>query len=107
MFHIVGVAFDRIMQVDRHAQALQALPESLGAGLLVITGQHDAAHIEADGAERVDQAQHFLVIGDAQVIAQLALFDVARTDGDHDFHMLLQLQQHLELAVRLKAGKDA
>lgn len=37
MFHIVGVAFDRIMQVDRHAQALQALPESLGAGLLVIT----------------------------------------------------------------------
>ena len=45
--------------------------------------------------------------GDAVVAAHLAADDVLGADDDDDLGLLLELQQHLQLGVRLKAGQHA
>ena len=87
--------------------ASSACWNSVGRGLAGVLRDDDAADVEADAAERVDQAQHVHIIGDAQIAAALVLLDVARVDGDDDLRLLLQLEQHFHLSIRLKARQDA
>ena len=47
------------------------------------------------------------VVGDAVVAAHLAADDVLCADDDDDLGLLLELQQHLQLGVRLKARQHA
>ncbi len=51
----------------------------------------------------LDEAEHIFVIGDAQIAPNLVFFDVGGVDGNDDFHVLLELLKHTDLAVRLKA----
>ena len=67
----------------------------------------DAAHKQPHTLERVDQAQHVHVIGDAVVAAHLVVDDVLGADDDHDLGLCLQLQQHLQLGIGLKARQHA
>jgi len=53
------------------------------------------------------QAQHVLVVGDAQVGAHLVLLDVSGADDDDDLGVLAQLGEHTQLAVGLEAGQNA
>ena len=39
-------------------------------------------------------------------MADLVLFNISGMDCDHDLCMIGKLQQHLQLTVRLKPGKD-
>ena len=57
--------------------------------------------------KNVHEAQHVVVISDSEVAANFALLNVGGVDGDNDFHVLLELLKHTELAVRLEAGQDA
>ena len=100
---IVG---DDIVAEDPDAQHLEALDELLGGALLAVVGDHDAADVEADAPEGVDEAQGVLVIGDPQIAAALGALDVVRREHDHDLRVVLHLQQHLHLAVRLKARQN-
>jgi len=75
--------------------------------LAVVLRDDDAADVEADGAEGVDQAHDVEIVGDAEIAAALVHLDVRGVDGDDDFRLILELQQHLHLAVGLEAGQHA
>ena len=102
-----GVALNRVVAVNLDAQRLQTLLEGQCHRLTLEAGHHDAADIKSKAAKDVDQAQHVHVVGDAQVAANLVLLDVGGVDGDDDLNLLLELQQHPQLAVRLKSRQDA
>ena len=72
-----------------------------------VHGHADAAHEQAHALEGVDEAENVEVVGDAVVAAHLAADDVLRADDDDDLGLLLELQQHLQLGVRLKARQHA
>ena len=94
---------DAVHAVHVHAQLLHLRLKDFGGGLAGVLGQADAAHVQAEVPEHVHQAHHVGIVGDAQVAALLVLFDVVCVDGDHDFRLILQLQQHADLVVRRKA----
>ena len=87
------------------AQIFQPLLEQNRVVLVVPAGHDHAAHIQADAAEGVDQPQHVRVIGDAQIAPHFAFFDVVGVDGNDQLGLILQIQQHPDLAVWQKSGK--
>ena len=102
----MGVALNGVVAADPDAQPLQPLLEGVGGGLAGVAGDHHAAHIQPPGAENVNKPQHVAVIGDAKVATDLVLFNIAGVNGDDDLRLVLQLLQHPDLTVRLKAGED-
>ena len=102
-----GIVWDGIVPVDPQAQRGHALFEHGGGGLVGVLRDDDGADVQPEAAEDVDQAHDVGVVGDAQVAAALVLLDVARADGDDDLRLIAQLQQHLDLVVRLKARQHA
>ena len=105
--HVIGVTGDLIVAEGADAQIVEALFKGLhlrGGGVL---GHTHAAHIQAHPLEGVDQAQHIQIVGDAVIAADLAAHNVLSADDDDDLRLILQLQQHLQLAVRLEARQHA
>ena len=98
------VSGDRVVQAAGDAELLEAVAVGVGGGLIGVLGEHYGADEEAAGTEHVDESQHVLVVGDTEVAAGLAFFDMVGVDGDDDFHIVHQTFQHAELGVRLKAG---
>ena len=66
-------------------------------------GDDNAAHKEPHAAESVNEAEHIRVIGNAEIAAHLTLFDIGGVDHDHDFSLLFELKEHINLAVRLES----
>ena len=100
-----GVAFNAVVMVDPDAHALQAGLEGGGQGLAVEPGEYHAGNIQPKIPEHPNQANHVPVIGDAQIAPDFVLFNIVGVDGNDHLHLLLELQQHSQLAVRLKTGK--
>ena len=63
--------------------------------------------MQLHAAENVDQAEHIVIIGNAQIAPNLVLLDISSINGNDDFNVLLQLLQHSDFAVRLKPGQHA
>ena len=101
----MGIALDRVVEVDLYPQAVQPLAEGVRRPLSGILGDNHAAHIQPLLPEGVDETEHVLVIGDAQVPPDLILLDGGGVDGNNHFHRLPQLQQHTDFAVRGEAGQ--
>ena len=105
--HIVGVAGDLVVAERPDAQPVEPLLKLLhlwGGG---VHGDADTAHKQANALERVDEAEHVQIIGDAVITANLAADDVLRADDDDDLRLVFQLEQHLQLGIRLEAGQHA
>ena len=105
--HVHGVADDGVVAERPHAHGGEARAEGVGGGLAGVARDHDGAHEEAHALEDVDEAQDVLVVGDAQVAADLAGLDVVGVDGHDDLHVVLEALEHAYLLVRGKAGQDA
>ena len=95
------------MYVRADAHAFQAVAELVGGMLAVVVGDDDRAHHEVAAHELVAQAEHILVVGDAEVGAHLVLLHVFRVHHDDDLYALAQLSEHAELRVGLEAGQYA
>ena len=95
------------MVIDLHTHAFQSGLKGFCCALAVEAGQHHAGNIQTQLPENADQTDHIPIIGDAQIPTDLILFDICRIDGNHHLHLLLQLQQHPQLAVRLKARQNS
>ena len=91
------------MAEGAHAHAVQLVLKGFDLGGGGVHGHADAAHEQAHALEGVDEAENVEVVGDAVVAAHLAADDVLRADDDDDLGLLPELQQHLQLGVRLKA----
>ena len=81
--------------------------EGIRRRLAGILSDDDAADIQPNAAESVDQAQHVQIVRDAQIPAHLVLFNVGGVDDNDDFGHVLQVQQHADLAVRRKTRQYA
>ena len=101
--NVMGITGNGVVQVGLDAQVLHPAPEGVGSRLAGVLGDDHAAHQQALAPESVDEAQHVHIVGDAQVAADLVLFDIVGADGDDHLHRVPQLLQHADLAVRLKA----
>ena len=104
---VLGIAFNGVMIVDLDAHAFQTLAVGIGAGLAVVMGDDHRTHHEAAAHELVAQAKDIHVIGDAEIAADLVLFNVNGTDDDDDLAVVYELREHLELVVRLEARQHA
>ena len=100
-----GIARNMVVMVYPDAHALQPGLESPGNALAVVAGEHHAGHVQTQIPEHANEADHVPVIGDAQVATDFVFLDVIGVDGNDHLHLLLHLQQHPQLAVRLEAGK--
>ena len=89
------------------AQTAQPLFKGFHLGGGGVLGHAHTAHIQPHLLKSVDETQHVQIVGDAVVAAHLAADDVLGADDDDDLGLLLELQKHLQLGVRLKAGQHA
>src|SRR5699024_9502202 len=87
------------------AQGLELLLKGNDLRLGGVHGDADAAHKQAHPLEGVDKAQHVHVVGDAVVAPLFVAADVLGGDGGDDLRLVLQLEQHVQLEVGLKAGQ--
>ena len=95
------------MIVDLDAEALEALAEELSAFLPVVVGDDNRAYVQAAVGKLLAQAQQVLVVGDAQVRAHLVLLDVVGRYHHYNLSVVLELEEHVELAVGLKSREHA
>ena len=95
------------MAIYLEAKSLQFLLVCYGIRLVFKAGEHHAADIKTIAAEGVYQTQDVHIVSDAQITAALALFDVVSVDGDDDFRLVLELEEHPNLVVRGKARQYA
>ena len=104
--NIVGIAVDHIMAVNADSHVLQLALEQVSRRLSAVLGDDHASHVKSLVGKCLNESEHVHVVGDAQIVAHLVLFNVRRVDGDDDFRLVSQLKQHPQLAVRGKAGKN-
>ena len=102
-----GVSLDGIMLVRRHAELFEPLFECDGGGLGIILRKHDAADIKPRGAECVDKPKNVLIVGYAEIPADLVFFDIVAVDDNDDLRLVPQLRKHGDLYPRLEPGKHA
>ena len=102
-----GVARDGVVAVTLHAERRQAVDERVGGRLPGVLRDDDRADIKAEPAEHVDQAQHVVIIADAEVAAHFVLLDIPRADGHHDLHVVFHRGEHADLAVGLEPRQHA
>ncbi len=107
MGDVGGVARNGVVQVVAHAQRVETLDKGVRRVLPRVLRDAHAADVQSQRAERVDQAQAVVIVGDAKVAAHLVFFNVAGVDGDDDLHIVAQLLEHADLAVGLEAGQHA
>ena len=107
MGYIVGITGDLVVAEGADAQAVELGLEVFYIGVGGVHRHANAAHKQSHALEGIDQAQHVHIVGDAVVTADFVVHDVLGADDDDDFGLVFQLQQHLQLGVRLKARQHA
>ena len=95
------------MQIDSDAHLFQLALEVINRCHRNILSDDDAADIQTDAGKGINESQHVLVIGDAQVAAQLALFNVMSIDYDYYLNLVSHACQHSDLDVWLETRKNS
>ena len=99
------IAVNRVVAIHLDAHGLELCLELIRCG--GIAGDDNGADVETGVPEGLNEAEHIDIVGDAEIAAYLIFFDIRRGDGDDDFRLVRELQQHAKLAVRLKARENA
>ena len=105
--NVARIARNRVMAIDLETKGFKLFLVSDSTRLFLPTGQHDAAHVKPVTAERINQAENVLIVGDSQVTANLVLFDVASVNRNDDFGLVLDFFKHADLRIGSKARQDA
>ena len=102
-----GVVGDRVVVINADAVFGQALFKFQRSRLIGKARQHHGIDIETAAAEYVDQAQYVQIVGDAQIAANLVLFNIIGVDDNDDLRLILELHEHLQLGIGLEARQNA
>ena len=105
--HIVRIARNRVVNVNRDAELLQSLFERVCAVLAGVLCDDNASDIEAASAELINQAEHVAVIGDAEVTADFVFLNIGCGNCHNNLGLIGKLHQHAQFCVRCKARKNA
>ena len=101
------IPLDGIVQLGGNTERVQAVAEHISSRLASVLGDDHSRDGKAVAAEQVNQAQHILVIGNAQVTTSLVFLDVVRVDRDDNLDIVGDALEHAELAVRFKTRQHA
>ena len=105
---VVGVAGNHVVARDLQPQPAEALQEGLDVLVVPLKlRNHHVFHQKAAVTEHVDQPQHIVLVGDAEVGAHFLAHHVARVEADDDLHLVLDSVEHGDLVVRGEPGQDA
>ena len=104
---IVRIPLDGIVQLGGNTERVQAVAEHIGSRLAGVLGDDHSRDSKAVAAEQVNQAQHILVIGNAEVTTSLVFLDVVCVDRDDNLDIVGDALEHAELAVRFKTRQHA
>ena len=94
----ISVLF-KIWQSRRKARAIvrEFRPDvavGVGGFLPIVVGDDHRGHQESALHELLAQAEHILIVGDAEVLAHFVLLNVERGDDNHYLHRIAQLGEH-------------
>ena len=106
-WHIMRIARNRVVNVNRDAELLQSLLESVCTVLSGILRDDNTADIEAASAELINQTEHVAVIGDAEVAADFVFLNIGCGNRHYDLSLVGELHQHAQFGIRCKARKNA
>ena len=95
------------MLVGADPAPLEPADEHIDRRVVLIAGHNDTVDGKVVLAEHVDDAQHFQVIGDAEVLPRLARRDIACIHADDDLRLVLHSLQEFDLGVLVKSGQHA
>ena len=101
------IALGEAVLIGFDISAFQLVDKAVDRRRILVAGHDHAVDLQIVLAEDVDQAQHFQIISDAEVLPRLAVDDVAGIDADDDFRLLLHALQQLDLRVFIKARQYA
>ena len=106
--HVRRISRDHPVAGNFQAQALQPLHESSGQAVVLFhLGEHHVFREEPPVAEHIDEPQHIIFVGDAEVCADLMTFQILRVDADEDFHIVFDVIQHRDLVIWSETRQNA
>ena len=100
--NVGGIALNRVVVIDIVAERMQLLFKRQHARLRRVLGKHHTADQQALVGKFINQTNDIKIVGNAEVGTQFCLFNILRTDDNHNFRFLFELQEHLQLTVRLE-----
>ena len=106
LVRLARIAVDGAVQIDAHAVALQPFLEVGGGGLPAEARDDDGGHLDAFGAQIVDELEGGIVVGDAEVGADALALDVVGVDADDEIGVGGEVLQEAQLDVGVEAGED-
>ena len=95
------------MQIDSDAHLFQLALEVINRCQGNILSNYDAADIQTNAGKGINESQYVLVIGDAQIAAQLALFNVMGIYDNDYLNLVSHACQHSDLDVWLETRKNS
>ncbi len=101
------VALDEIVAIGLYAKALQPLLEGDGSRLTVVVGDDHRTDHESSALKFLPQAEHVLVVSNAEVGALLVLLDICGTDNDNNLNAVANFLEHAQFAVWQKPRQHA
>ena len=101
------IAVYKIMYLRLDAHTFQTLTEVVGGMLSVVVGDDHRTHHETAPDELVAQAQHILVVGDAQVGTHFVALYILSAYHYHDLYLVANLAEHTQFGVGLKPWQHA
>ena len=94
-----------IVHIRLYIHTREPLAEGVGCMLTVVVCYHHRADKEATVAKLFTQAQHILIVSDAEVGTHLVLLNVFSADYYHNFYLVADLLKHTQLGIGLEAGQ--
>ena len=94
---VMWITVYKVMVVSLYSLSLQTLAEGICGMLTVVVGYHDAAHHESASLKLSTQAQHILIVCDAEVCAHLVFLYVLSTYHDDNLYLVTDLAEHAQL----------
>ena len=107
MLNIKGIAIYDIMLKNLNIMRLKLGFQLVCRLLTVVLCYDNTADIKSDTAKHIDKAENLHIVCYAEVASALARLERTCTDSYDDFRLILQLEQHLQLAVGFKAREHA
>ncbi len=92
--YIVRIAVNGVVDVRLDAFALEPVAELIGSVLTIIVSDHHTAHHEVATHEFIAQAEHVLVVGDAEIGTNLVLLNIFRAHHNDNLYTVAKLCQH-------------
>ena len=93
------------MDVVADAEGVELILKLVGGGLSRVAGHDHAVDRQPHTAHEVDLPQQIEVVADAEIGADLVLFDVVGADAEDNLCLIRHRAQQTDLRVRLEAGQ--